>query len=123
MPQDNILYTVKVSDSAGCFAKDTINVKLFKIEPDILVPSGFTPDGDGLNDVFRPIAVGMRSVSAFRVYNRWGQLMFSTTVAGQGWNGNFHGAAQDAGTYVWYAEGVNYLDKKIQRKGYVVLIR
>ena len=123
MPQDNILYTVKVSDSAGCFSTDTINVKLYKIEPDILVPSGFTPDGDGLNDVFRPIAIGMRAITAFRVYNRWGQLLFSTTSQGQGWNGKLAGNAQDAGTYVWYAEGVDYLNKKIQRKGYVVLIR
>lgn len=122
-PTDNILYTVKVSDSAGCFATDTINVKLFKIKPDILVPSGFTPNGDGLNDVFRPIAIGMKYMAAFRVYNRWGQLLFSTTREGHGWNGQFGGNAQDAGTYVWFAEGVNYLDKKIHRKGYVVLIR
>ena len=123
LPQDNIRYTVKVSDSAGCFSTDTINVKLYKIEPDILVPSGFTPDGDGLNDIFRPIAIGMRSITAFRVYNRWGQLLFSTTTQGQGWNGKFGGNAQSTGTYVWYAEGVDYLNKKIQRKGYVVLIR
>lgn len=123
LPLDNILYTVKVTDSSGCFSTDTINVKLFKIEPDILVPSGFTPDGDGLNDVFRPIAIGMRSITAFRVYNRWGQLLYFTTTHGQGWNGKFGGNAQGAGTYVWYAEGVDYLNKKIQRKGYVVLIR
>lgn len=122
-PQDNILYKVKVSDAAGCFGKDSINVKLYKIEPDLLVPSGFSPDGDGLNDVFRPIPIGMRSLNAFRVYNRWGQLLFSTSEQGRGWDGKFGGNPQDPATYVWYAEGTDYKNKKIQQKGYVVLIR
>lgn len=122
-PQDNILYHVKVYDEAGCLGKDSINVKLYKIEPDLLVPSGFSPDGDGLNDVFRPIPIGMRSLNAFRVYNRWGQMMFSTTQQGKGWDGKFGGNAQDPGTYVWYAEGIDYKNKKIQKKGFVVLIR
>ncbi|MEJ7625336.1 MAG: PKD domain-containing protein [Ferruginibacter sp.] len=123
LPQDNILYTVTVSDATGCFGKDSINVKLFKIEPDLLVPSGFSPDGDGLNDIFRPIPIGMRAITAFRVYNRWGQLIFSTTEQGRGWDGKLSGNPQDTGTYVWYAEGIDYTNKKIQRKGYVVLIR
>jgi len=122
-PQDNITYKVRVSDVAGCFAEDSINVKLYKIEPDLLVPSGFSPGGDGLNDVFRPIPIGMRSLNAFRVYNRWGQLLFSTTEQGRGWDGKFGGNPQDAGTYVWYVEGIDYTNKRIQRKGYVVLIR
>jgi gliding motility-associated-like protein len=123
LPQDNITYAVKVSDATGCFGMDTIKVKLFKIDPDLLVPSGFSPNGDGLNDFFRPIPIGMRTLNTFRVYNRWGQLMFSTTAQGQGWDGRLGGNIQEAGTYVWYAEGFDYTNKKIQKKGYVVLIR
>lgn len=123
LPQDNITYVVKVSNDQGCFGLDTINVNVFKIDPDLLVPTAFSPDGDGLNDVLRPIAVGMKSLDAFRVYNRWGQLVFSTSQVGEGWDGRFGGQPQSSGTYVWYAEGTNYLDKKIEKKGSVVLIR
>lgn len=123
LPQENIEYVVKVSNPQGCFALDTIAVKVFKIDPDLLVPTGFSPDNDGNNDIFRPILVGMKSLDAFRVYNRWGQLLFSTTTAGVGWDGRFVGQEQGPGTYVWYAEGTNYLGKKIEKKGTVILIR
>ncbi|MFT3981890.1 MAG: PKD domain-containing protein [Ferruginibacter sp.] len=123
LPQESIQYVVRVSNDQGCFDTDTINVKLFKIDPDLLVPTAFSPDGDGLNDVFRPIVIGMRSLDAFRVYNRWGQLVFTTTQPGYGWNGEFKGQPQAAGTYVWYAEGVTYLGRKIEKKGSVILIR
>lgn len=123
LPQESIQYVVTVSNAQGCFDTDTINVKVFKIDPDLLVPTAFSPDNDGLNDIFRPIVVGMKSLDAFRVYNRWGQLVFSTTQTGFGWDGNFKGMPQGAGTYVWYAAGVTYLGRKIEKKGTVILIR
>jgi gliding motility-associated-like protein len=123
LPQDNIQYQLKVSDINGCFGLDTINVKLFKVTPDLYVPTAFSPDGDGINDIFRPIALGIRSLELFSVYNRWGQFVYSTTQIGQGWNGKFNGADQPAGTFVWYAEATDYLGKKIKKKGSVILIR
>lgn len=122
-PEDNIQYVVHVSDSIGCADTDTIDVKLFKVDPDIFVPTAFTPNGDGLNDIFKPIPIGIKSFNAFRIYNRWGQLLYSSTVKDEGWDGKFKGAAQPTGTFIWYAEGVDYQDKKINKKGYVVLIR
>ncbi|MEP7238750.1 MAG: PKD domain-containing protein [Ferruginibacter sp.] len=123
LPQNNIEYVVRVSNSVGCFDTDTILVKVFKVKPDLYVPSGFTPNGDGNNDIFRPIAIGMKSIDNFQVYNRWGQMLYSGTGNGAGWDGRFAGKAQEAATYVWYAEGVDYLNNKIKRKGTVVLIR
>lgn len=123
LPQESIQYVVKVSNAQGCFDTDTINVKLFKIDPDLLVPTAFSPDGDGVNDIFRPIVIGMKSLDAFRVYNRWGQLVYSTTQVNNGWDGNFKGQPQSAGTFVWLAEGVTYLGRKIEKKGSVILIR
>ena len=123
LPQENIEYVVAVSNKQGCTAMDTIAVKVFKIDPDLLVPTGFSPDKDGNNDVFRPIPIGMKSLDAFNVYNRWGQLVFSTSRVGVGWDGSFGGQEQAAGTYVWYAEGTNYLGRKIEKKGTVILIR
>lgn len=123
LPQDDIRYVVRVSNAQGCFDTDTIVVKLFKIDPDLLVPTAFSPDNDGINDIFRPIAIGMKSLDKFAVYNRWGHLMFSTTQPGKGWDGNLKGMPQGAGSYVWEAEGISYLGRKIKKTGSVILIR
>jgi gliding motility-associated-like protein len=123
LPQDDINYIVKVSNDVGCFDYDTIRVHLFKLDAGLYVPSGFSPNGDGNNDVFRPVILGMKSLDLFRVYNRWGQLLYSGTDAQQGWDGTFGGKGQEAATYVWYAEGTDYKNNKIKKKGYVVLIR
>lgn len=123
LPLDNIKYALEVSNSLGCVGYDTINVRLFNTKPDLFVPSAFTPNADVLNDVFRPIAVGLKSLESFRVYNRWGQLLYLTSEIGKGWDGRFKGKSQDPGTYVWYAEATDYLGKKLFKKGSVVLIK
>jgi gliding motility-associated-like protein len=109
--------------AAGCSDTDTINIKVYKIEPGLYVPNAFTPGNDGINDVFRPIPIGMKSINYFKVFSRWGQLMYSSTESEKGWDGTFSGKPQDPGVYVWMVEGIDYLDKKITRKGSVVLIR
>jgi PKD repeat protein len=81
---DNQRYLVTVSNASGCFATDTINVTVYKF-PGLYVPNAFTPNGDGLNDVFRPIGLGIKQINYFKIYNRWGQLMFSTKQ-GMGWD-------------------------------------
>lgn len=123
LPQNNIEYIVRVSNDIGCFDTDSIRVKLYKVKPDLFVPSAFTPNGDGNNDVFRPIPIGMKSLNVFRIYNRWGQLLYSGTGVNARWDGSFKGKGQDAATYIWEAEGIDYLNNKIKRKGHVVLIR
>ncbi|MEO6721596.1 MAG: PKD domain-containing protein [Ferruginibacter sp.] len=124
LPQDDVVYTVKVSNSSGCFDVDSIRVKVYKLIAGFYVPSGFSPNGDGKNDNFRPIAIGMKSIDLFRVYNRWGQMLFNGTYFEEGgWDGTFSGRPQDPGTYVWYAEGTDFMNNKIKKRGYVVLIR
>lgn len=123
LPQNDIEYVVRVSNDFGCFDTDSIRVHVYKVKPDLFVPNAFTPNGDGNNDIFKPIPIGMKSVDVFRVYNRWGQLLYSGTGNGSGWDGTFAGKAQETATYVWYAEGVDYLNNKIKRKGSVILIR
>jgi gliding motility-associated-like protein len=120
---DSITYTVRVGESAGCFADDDIKVKVFKTAPDIFIPTAFTPNHDGKNDFLRPIAVGIKDIKSFKVFNRWGQLLFSSIVNGLGWDGTFGGMDQPSGTYVFMAEGVDYLGKTIFKKGTVILIR
>ena len=109
--------------SAGCKAFDTIDVKVYKIKPGLYVPNAFTPDGDGLNDIFRPVLVGMRSLKYFRIYNRAGAIVYSTNVQNKGWDGTFQGKPQDSGVFVWMVEGEDYLGNIVFEKGSVMLVR
>jgi len=116
-------YIVNIITAAGCTASDTINVKVFKMKPGFYVPNAFTPNNDGLNDVFKPIAVGMKTINYFRVYNRNGILIFSTDNFKDAWDGSFKGSPQDADTFVWTARGIDYLGNLVSEKGSVTLIR
>ncbi|MEP7164594.1 MAG: PKD domain-containing protein [Ferruginibacter sp.] len=122
-PDDNIKYYVLGTDQYGCIGKDSINIRLFRLDPDMYVPTAFTPNGDGNNDVTRPILLGMKALNYFKVFNRFGELMFSTTEKGKGWDGVYKGKPQDPATFVWMAEGVTFKGQKKTKKGYVVLIR
>lgn len=120
---DTVRYTVRVSSPEGCTATDDIKVIVFKTAPDIFIPSAFSPNGDGKNDVLKPIAAGIMQLNYFRVYNRWGQLVFTTGRLGDGWNGKINGVDQGTGTFVYMAEAVDYLKRIIVKKGTVVLVR
>ena len=119
-----MVFVVKVKNIFGCSAYDSIQVRVFRFTPGIFVPTAFTPNGDGRNDFFKPLSIGLKSLDRFTVYNRWGQLVYSNTNLKQdGWDGTFKGSKQEQATYVWYAEGIDYLNTKLKRKGYVVLVR
>jgi gliding motility-associated-like protein len=120
---DSITYKVVVSVGGSCAEEDDVKVTLFKTGPDIFIPSAFTPNHDGKNDFLKPIPVGMKSINFFNVYNRWGQLVYSSGITNIGWDGTFGGKDQASGTYVYTAEGTDYLGKKIFKKGTVLLIR
>lgn len=122
-PQSDITYNLLVKTLAGCEGRDTIRVKVYNLEASMYVPTAFTPDGDRLNDVLRPILLGMKELVYFKVFNRWGQMMYSTVEKGKGWDGNFGGRPQHADTYVWEAIGITFKNEVIRKKGYAVLIR
>jgi gliding motility-associated-like protein len=120
---DSVTYFVRAESAAGCYGTDSVKVKVFKIKPDILIPTAFTPNGDGRNDFFKPILAGIRELIFFRVYNRWAELLYSTSQPGTGWDGTFAGIKQNSGTYVFMVEAVDYLGNRIFKKGTFVLIR
>jgi gliding motility-associated-like protein len=119
---NDVLLQVTATTSAGCRGDATVNIKVYK-GPDIYMPTGFTPNGDGRNDKFKPFPVGITKLNYFRVYNRWGQQLYSTTVLHEGWDGRLGGVDQPLGTYVWMVQGVTRLGKIITKKGTVTLIR
>ncbi|MBN8836414.1 MAG: gliding motility-associated C-terminal domain-containing protein [Sphingobacteriia bacterium] len=121
---DSIRYVVTAQLSGTqCTGYDDIWVKVFKTGPDIFVPSAFTPNNDGRNDIIKPIPVGISKFDFFRIYNRWGQLVYSTSEIGRGWDGRLSGVEQPSGTYVFVTQGTDYTGKVITRKGTIVLIR
>lgn len=122
-PAEKITYYVRATTPEGCFGFDTINIRVFKTAPTIFVPTAFTPDGNRLNDVFVPIAVGITKLDYFRVFNRWGNEVFATTTLQKGWDGTYKGKQQGPDTYVWMVSGTDFTGKKVVLKGTVNLIR
>jgi len=120
--QDDISYIVKVIAPQGCEALDTVNIRVFKGSA-VYVPTGFTPNGDGRNDYLRGLYVGIKKVHYFRVYNRWGQEIFSTTSLTEGWDGTIRGVKQQTGTYVWMLKAEDIAGKVYEMKGTSTLIR
>ncbi|MBK7434607.1 MAG: gliding motility-associated C-terminal domain-containing protein [Chitinophagaceae bacterium] len=115
-------FTVLVTDEIGCTAEDGVFVKVY-VGPQYHVPNAFTPNGDGLNDVFRPIPSGIRSTAYFRVFNRNGQLVFQTSEWLKGWDGKFKGKDADQGTYIWIIRGQDVNGSEVEVKGTVILLR
>lgn len=119
---NEMTYKVTARTADGCEADDDITIKVFQ-KADIYVPTAFTPNGDGLNDIFKVIPVGIKEFKYLKVFNRWGELVFATTNASQGWNGTYKGQQQGTFVFVWEAKGIDYLGNTISRKGTVTLIR
>jgi gliding motility-associated-like protein len=123
-PENNITYKVTVTQlPENCFATDTVRIKVFLLPPSFYVPTAFSPNGDGRNDFLKPLALGMKRLTYFKVYNRVGNLVFQTTELGKGWDGYYKGNPQDPGSFVWMAQGETWKGEFITRKGNAVLVR
>lgn len=121
--EDAVTYHVKGTTADGCVGYDTLTVFVYKTLPEIFLPTAFTPNNDGLNDKLIPVVAGIKKLELFSIYNRWGQLLYSTSQIGQGWDGSINGNKQPSGSYVYVIKAIDYLDKPIIKKGSVVLIR
>ena len=122
-PTDSVTtYTVYGMTEFGCL--DSAQIKVY-VDQDVkdFAPSGFTPNGDGKNDVFRLIGMRFHKLVDFRIYNRWGEKVFQTSNIEDGWDGSYKGVPQDLGTYMYeiIVALPNGLNKSY--KGNVTLIR
>ncbi|MGB1216494.1 MAG: gliding motility-associated C-terminal domain-containing protein, partial [Saprospiraceae bacterium] len=123
-PEGEITYTVRVTNTAGCVSEATVLLRpLSDCLGDIVtVPTGFTPNQDGKNDKLH--VLGIADVQLFRVYNRWGEMVFETTDATEGWDGTFKTKPLNTDVYVWYIEALCPIDGSvISKKGDVTLVR
>jgi len=114
-------YYLYVSNECG-IKKDTVFVYKDCNFP-IYVPNAFTPDGDGLNDMFGLPAQNKNRLLSLTIYNRWGEVVFLTTSRDHGWDGTFKGRQQPPGAYVYYLQMEGLQGKPLTQKGTVVLIR
>lgn len=123
-PQDSIVYKLTVTQlPENCIGYDSVKIRVYLLPPSFYVPTAFSPNGDGVNDELKPIALGMKSLKYFKIYNRLGNLVFQTTQLNKGWDGVYKGNPQDPAAYVWLAQGETYKGELITKKGSAVLIR
>jgi gliding motility-associated-like protein len=121
-PKETTNYIVSGMDSNGCIYRDTVKV-IVDYRDNLLIPSGFTPNNDGRNDVFKVINASFQRLMEFRVFNRWGQEIFTTTDITDGWDGKWKGVEQPVGNYQ-YLIRVAYPDGNVETyKGDINLIR
>jgi gliding motility-associated-like protein len=91
----DITYVLKATTASNCEGSAAIRIKVYN-GPEIYVPTAFTPGKDGLNDVLRAIPVGIKEFLYFSIYNRWGQLVFTTTDPRKGWDGKIQEEIREA---------------------------
>ncbi len=115
-------FKVLVMNKWGCL--DSAFVTIYTDQETYeFVPTAFTPNGDGKNDIFRMIRLGIQKLVDFRVYNRWGEMMFQTSNPEIGWDGTYKGQPQDIGTYIYEIIVALPNGENKVHKGNVTLIR
>ncbi len=120
-PDTNTAYIVTVIDTNSCSNTDTVTVRIY--ERGVEIPTAFTPNGDGKNDVFHVANLTSQKIAEFRVFNRWGQQVFDGANSNKGWDGTYNGVEQGIGSYN-YLIRVAFHDGSLKTySGSVTLIR
>ncbi len=125
-PINATLYTVNVTDEFGCTNSDSVLIVVneFCNEDIVFVPTAFTPNGDGANDILYARLFGAKELNVFRVFDRWGNLLFETNTPDIGWDGtNRDNEKLITGVYVYMIEAVCFNGEKVIKKGNVTLLK
>jgi gliding motility-associated-like protein len=119
-------YYIKALDNkTGCTSKAPVVVKIGPPPPPVVkAVNTFTPNGDGINDLFSISITGMAEFRSLKIFSRGGQLVFQTNSQSVPWDGKTNGKPLPSGTYYWLFEGVNsYYKTKISQAGFITLLR
>lgn len=119
--QSSIIYTVNGRTEFGCKVTDSV-VVVVEDDSEIDVANAFTP-GSEPNSIIKVQHHGIAKLNSFRIFNRWGQLVFETSDIDKGWDGTFNGQPQPIGVYVYYADALTYKGKRFYKQGNITLIR
>ncbi len=121
-PRAPTVYTVLGLNEAGCSDTARVKIDIDYTMPDF-IPNAFSPNGDGLNDIFRIENITYQKLLAFRVFNRWGSMVYESADITKGWDGTEKGKPCDLGTY-YYMISLAYPDGTVKNyKGEVILMR
>ncbi len=121
---NNVTYTVSIRDALGCFTSTNTYKIIVEPKSTVDVPTAFTPNGDGINDIIYVDGWGIKKLKFFRIFNRWGQLLFESNDIKIGWDGTFNGVPQNMETYVYQVSCETYIDKDaVLKTGSFKLIR
>lgn len=121
-PEDTIVYYVTGVDANGCENFDSLTIYVLE-QTTIAIPNAFTPNGDGMNETWKPILVGIGEITYFAVYNRWGELIYESSDPTLGWDGNYQNNAQEVGNYMVYVKGLDGFGNAVVKSGMVLLMR
>ena len=127
-PREPLTYTITAINNVGCSAKDSVSVKLQCTTGIVFIPNSFTPNNDGVNDIFYIRGAGVKMVKHFMIFNRWGELLFEkdnfmVDDKRMGWDGTYKGKALPTGVFVYTAQLVCDNDEVFQMKGTITIIR
>lgn len=127
-PRETTTYNVKVTNAYGCSTMDDVTIKLVCTSGVVFLPNTFTPNNDGANDIFYIRGKGVRTVKSFRIYNRWGQLVYERTNfniedPAYGWDGRMNGQPVNPDVFIYVAELVCDSNEDFTMKGNVMLVR
>jgi gliding motility-associated-like protein len=114
-------YRISITAASGCITVDTLLVRAY--DDRIYVPTVFTPNDDGVNDKLFVNLAGAQKLRTFKVYNRYGKLVFQTTDPLVGWDGRFNNQPQPVDTYVWEAVVADNAGYKTTKRGNITLLR
>ena len=116
-------YVLFAEDDFGCKNSDTVVIFVEK-NTLLMLPTAFSPNGDGVNDIFRIVRyLNISKLKEFAVFNRWGEQVFVTTDINDGWDGVYKNIEQELGVYVWSVVALTKDSEEIIRKGNVTLVR
>jgi len=121
-PVATTMYILKVMDVNGCASQDTVIITVDDDCGDVFTPTAFSPNGDGKNDIYYVRNPCMKELKFF-ICNRWGEKVFETNNAANGWDGNFRGEKCDTGVFVYFLEATLITNVKVSRKGNITLLR
>ncbi|MBS1782740.1 MAG: PKD domain-containing protein [Bacteroidetes bacterium] len=127
-PRQTTTYYVTAISDKGCKSSDSVTLYIRCHNDQVFIPNTFTPNGDGQNDVFYPRGVGMKTITSFRIYNRWGELVFERhgfmlNDKSVGWDGSFKGVQLESDIFIYSVEGICDSGETVSWKGDVTLIR
>lgn len=124
-PDTDTTYEVTATNQYGCIAKDNLRIRVIEdcAGNMVYLPNTFTPNGDGINETLRVLGPGIASVKRFRVFNRWGQLVFESTDPAAGWDGTFNGTKLDPGVFVYTVEVECINGQRTMKQGDITLLR